>query len=312
MKVYKDLNLVPRINNPVVTIGTFDGVHLGHKQIISRLTELAQKIEGETVLLTFSPHPRQVLNPDDKSLKLLNTESEKITLLQKAGIQNLIIIPFTREFAAMSSDDFIKQILVETVHTKRLVIGYDHHFGRNREGSFEHLKQFGYLYDFEVEEIPAQDVDQVAVSSTKIRKALLEGDMATANSFLGYDYFLSGTVVKGKQLGRELGYPTANIKIAEDFKLIPTDGIYAVNVMVEDVCYDGMLSIGFNPTVNGTQKTIEVNIFNFNRDIYDERITVCFKAWIRKEEKFPDLESLKEMLHKDKLKSMELLSNEND
>ena len=282
MQIYSGTDKLGNVKTPVVTTGTFDGVHLGHQRIIQHLKEVAQKENGETVLLTFHPHPRLVLFPD-QPLSLLNTQSEKEMLLAKAGIDHLVVQPFTKEFSQLTSIEFIRNVLVSRIGTKKLVIGYDHHFGHNREGSFEHLKEFGPVYGFTVEEISAQDVDNVNVSSTRIRHALNSGNVATANTYLGYQYFLSGKVVKGKQLGRTLGYPTANIEVEDRNKLIPADGIYAVKVGYDNDIFQGMLSIGMNPTVNGTSRTIEVNIFNFDKDVYGETLTIYFHNRIREE-----------------------------
>ncbi|HEY6162595.1 MAG TPA: bifunctional riboflavin kinase/FAD synthetase [Bacteroidia bacterium] len=300
MKVCNDINNLGKVPNPVVTTGTFDGVHLGHQRIIKRIREIAKKEKGETVLVTFYPHPRMVLFPDDNELRLLNTQEEKTALLEKFGIDNLVIIPFTKQFSRLSSVEFVRDIIVNRIGTKKLVIGYNHHFGRNREGSFEHLKEYGPMYGFTVEEIPAIDVDQVEVSSTKIRKALGEGDIRTANTYLGYEYMLHGTVVHGKKLGREIGYPTANISVDDKYKLVPADGIYAVSVEVRGKTHKGMMSIGMNPTVNGKGRTIEVNILDFNEEIYGERIGIGFRDWIREEKKFSDLEELKVQLGRDR------------
>ncbi len=299
VKVYYNLEDFEGVRNPVVTTGTFDGVHIGHQTIIKRLEEIARKENGETVLLTFFPHPRMVLYPNDKSLKLINTQEEKIELLEKYGIDHLIILPFTKEFSRLSSIDYIRNILVKKIGTKKLIIGYNHHFGRNREGSFEHLKEFAPVYGFDVEEIPAQDVDHINVSSTKIRNALLEGDIKTANNYLGHPYSLRGTVVEGKKIGRDLGYPTANIQIQEDYKLIPEVGVYAVDVIYNEERQKGMLSIGFNPTLGNNPLSIEVNIFNFNKDIYGQKLIILFKGRMRDELKFENLAQLKEQLDKD-------------
>lgn len=307
MKVYKSIEQYQPVHNAVVTTGTFDGVHLGHQKIIKRLQDIARKESGETVLLTFYPHPRTVLFPESHDLKLLNTLDEKISLLEASGIDHLIVYPFTKEFSMLSSLDFVKNILIKNIGTKSLVIGYNHHFGRNREGSFAHLKDFGPVYGFKVEEISAKDVDQVEISSTKIREALVIGDIETANKYLGYAYFINGLVVKGKQIGRKIGYPTANIELNENSKLIPGDGIYAVTVSFKNVVYKGMLSIGMNPTVNGNKRTIEVNIFNFSGDIYGEDIRVSFFEKIRMEKKFENLEALTQQLALDRIKSLELL-----
>jgi riboflavin kinase/FMN adenylyltransferase len=300
MKVYTSIEDFKNVKNPVVTTGTFDGVHLGHQKIISRLQDVAKEHDGETVLLTFYPHPRMVLFPEDNELKLLNTQSEKISLLEKYGIDHLIIYPFTKEFSRLSSIEFVRNILANQIKTKRLVIGYNHHFGRNREGSFEHLKEYGPLYGFEVEEIPAKDIDHVEISSTKIRKALQTGDVKTAETYLGHSYSLSGKVVAGKQLGRTIGYPTANLFVEDKYKLIPADGIYAVHVEQNGAMYSGMLSIGNNPTVEGKGRSIEVNIFDFDKDIYGQQATVYFIERLRDEVKFNNLEELKIQLAKDK------------
>lgn len=308
MRIYHGTEELGNIPYSVVTTGTFDGVHLGHQRIIKRLKEVAAKEGGETVLLTFHPHPRTVLFPDSP-LSLLTTPQEKTFLLEKAGIDHLVIIPFTKEFSQLSSEAFIRKILVNDTGTKKLVIGYDHHFGRNREGSFEHLKEFGPVYGFTVEEIPAKDVDSVNVSSTRIRKALESGNVRTANRYLGYEYFMSGVVVKGKQLGRTLGYPTANIEISDKAKLVPADGIYAVRVTHNGQLYGGMMSIGMNPTVDGKHRTIEVNIFNFDNTIYGETLTVHFVNRIREEMKFNSLEALVKQIDSDKEISLRLLNS---
>jgi riboflavin kinase / FMN adenylyltransferase len=307
LKVYNSIEEFKGIKTPVVTTGTFDGVHIGHRKIIKRLNEIAGKCSGETVLLTFYPHPRMILSPDDRSLKLLNTQEEKIGLLEKAGVDHLIIHPFTKEFSKLPSDDFIRDILVKKIGTQKLVIGYNHHFGRNREGSFANLKFLGPVYGFDVEEIPALDIDHVEVSSTKIRNGLEAGDIETANKYLGYEYFISGIVIEGKKLGKGLGYPTANIDVGNKYKLIPADGIYAVKVNYQEKEFKGMMSIGMNPTVDGKNKTIEVHIFNFNKEIYGEQIQVSFVKKIRDEIKFDSLEALKSKMKEDENISLEIL-----
>lgn len=308
MKVYTNIDDFKGVKNPVVTTGMFDGVHLGHQKIISRLKEIAKENDGETVLLTFYPHPRMVLFPDDNELQLLNTQEEKIELLGKYGIDHLIIYPFTKEFSRLTSVEFVRNILVNKIQTKRLVIGYNHHFGRNREGSFEHLKEYGPVYGFEVEEIPAKDIDHVEISSTKTRNALLAGDVKLANSFLGHFYSINGRVVEGLKLGRTIGYPTANIAVEDKYKLIPGDGIYAVKVKSEGLMFDGMLSIGNNPTVEGKGRSIEVNIFNFDTTIYGKNITIYFIERLRDEMKFSNLEELKVQLLKDEKDSHQILN----
>jgi riboflavin kinase / FMN adenylyltransferase len=309
MKIYHGIDDFSKLDYAVVTSGTFDGVHLGHQKIFSRLREIASRNNGETVVLTFWPHPRLVLHPEDETLKLLNTFEEKAALLKDQGIQHLIRIPFTKEFSQLTSEQFIQQILVDTIGTKKLVIGYDHHFGKNREGSFEQLKINSPKYGFEVEEIPRQDVDHVGVSSTKIRKALEGGDIDTANHLLGKPYAVTGRVIAGDKIGRLLGYPTANLEIDSKYKLIPMDGIYAVTVQHEHAVYGGMMYIGYRPTINGTKLNIEVNIFDFNKDIYGESLTVNFHQLIRGDIKFSDLEKLKEQLRRDQEDSLKVLRN---
>lgn len=308
MKIYHSLDDFTRLNYGVVTSGTFDGVHLGHQKILHRLQEISNKNNGESVVITFWPHPRMILRPTDLSLKLLNTFEEKAELLRQQNIDHLIRIPFTKEFSQLTSQEFITNILVKTIGTKKLVIGYDHRFGKNREGSFDQLKLNGPTYGFDVEEIPQQDIDHVAVSSSKIRKALESGDIDTATHFLGRPYSLTGRVIKGDKLGRVLGFPTANIDLDAHDKLIPTEGIYAVRVTYEKTVYGGMLYIGTRPTVDGSKRSIEVNIFNFEKEIYGESLQVSFIKLLRMDSKFHDLESLKEQLHKDKESALLALS----
>jgi riboflavin kinase/FMN adenylyltransferase len=308
MQVHFDINSLPAIKNAIVSQGTFDGVHLAHKKIIERLKQIASIKDGETVLITFEPHPRMVLFPDDHGLQLLSTLNEKIHLLEKAGIDHLIILPFTKEFSRQTSEQFIRTILVNKIKTNTLVIGYDHRFGKNREGSFEHLKESSSLYGFEVEEIPEQDIDEIAVSSTKIRNALLNNDIQTAQKYLGNSYSLEGKVVKGKQLGRTIGYPTANIEVENSFKLIPQDGVYAVWVWYNKARFGGMLNIGNNPSVAGKGRSIEVNIFDFEKEIYTEMLKIEFVSKLRNEEKFNGLDALKAQLHLDKQNALAILN----
>lgn len=309
MKIHKGIDTFEKISSAVVTTGTFDGVHIGHQSIISRLNELARKINGESVILTFYPHPRMVLQ-EDCDLKLITTIEEKIELLRNSGLDHLIIHPFTKAFSRTTSLEYVRNILVEKIGTKKLVIGYDHHFGRNREGSFEHLKEFSSLYGFEVEEISAKDIDDVNVSSTKIRKALLDGDVKTANAFLGYSFQLNGKVVHGNKVGRQLGYPTANIELQNQFKLIPAEGIYAVRVKYNNETFGGMLNIGRRPTLNtgNGQLSIEVNIFDFNQEIYEETIQLELIERIRAEKKFHSKEALIAEMQKDQVKCLNILS----
>lgn len=307
MKVYRSLEELPTIPNAIVTQGTFDGVHKAHRVIINRVKELARQHNGETVLMTFDPHPRMVLFPDEHGLRLLNTLDEKIIALEQEGIDHLVIIPFTKEFSRLTSLQFIRDIIVNKLGTKVLVIGYDHRFGKNREGTFQHLKDFSSLYGFEVEEIPEQDVDEVAVSSTRIRKALEAGDIQTANKYLGKKYSITGIVVKGKQLGRTIGYPTANIVVPDPVKLIPADGVYAVEVFFNNKWYGGMLNAGYRPTVDGTTHSIEAHIFDFNHDLYEQAITIRFVDKLRDEMRFNGIEALKSQLEKDKLHAIAVL-----
>ncbi|MCY7350301.1 MAG: bifunctional riboflavin kinase/FAD synthetase [Cytophagaceae bacterium] len=297
-----------QLPNAVVTSGTFDGVHLGHQKILARLHEVARTTGGESVVITYFPHPRMVVSADSQALKLLSTLDEKIQLLAAQGVDHLLVIPFTRDFSLLSSEEFIQKILLDTIGTKTLVIGYDHRFGRNREGGFEYLQANADRYGFEIEEIPRQDLDRVAVSSTQIRAALLAGQVQPAAQYLGRHYSLTGTVVKGRQLGRMLGYPTANLELHEDYKLIPADGVYAVRVGWKNQGFGGMLSIGTNPTVDGTHRTIEVNIFDFDHDIYGEKLTLDFVAWLRGQVKYDSLEVLIEQIGRDKTDSLRVLS----
>lgn len=299
MKIYEGLEGFEPVSNAVVTSGTFDGVHLGHQKILKRIREIARSIQGETVLITFWPHPRLVLHPHNHQLRLLSTFEEKANLLRQFGIDHLVTIPFTQEFSQMSSKEFIQQILIDRIHTRKLVIGYDHRFGKNREGSFEYLQQHSQEFGFELEEISREDVEEIGVSSTKIRKALESGDIRTANLYLSRPYELNGLVVKGQQIGRSIGFPTANIHVPNDYKLIPKDGVYAVQAKVEDKLYKAMLNIGNRPTVDGTKKTVETHLFDFQGDLYNKLITVYFRDFIREEQKFDGLEALKKQLIED-------------
>jgi len=307
MQVIRDIRDFPQLSYAVVTSGTFDGVHIGHRKIIQKLVNLTRETNGQSVVITYWPHPRIVLNPDGSPVQLLCTIEERIAQLNQFPIDYLLIIPFTREFAALDSRQYVQQILLDTIGTKELVIGYDHRFGKNREGNFAYLQQNAATFGFLVEEIPAQDIDEITVSSTKIRHALAKGDIRTANAFLGHAYSLTGQVVPGKKLGRTIGYPTANIEVPENYKLVPAQGIYAVQVRVLDKTWGGMLSIGTNPTVGGTSQTIEVHIFDFVADIYAQNVTLYFVDYIRPEEHFASLEELKEKLAEDKSAAQSLL-----
>lgn len=309
MNVYYGIKDFTKLENAVVTSGTFDGVHLGHQKILNRLKEVAFETGGESVVITFYPHPRSVISPDNKTINLLSTLDEKIELLEKNGINHLVIIPFTREFSELSSEEFIQKILIDSIGTKTLVIGFDHRFGKNREGGFDYLKENKARYGFEIEEIPRHDLENVGISSSKIRKALNEGDVPTADHFLGRNYSISGVIVKGKQLGRTIGFPTANIQVREIAKLVPADGVYAVRVYYREEEFGGMLNIGNRPTVDGTFKTIEVNIFDFDCEIYGEYLKVEFIQKIRNEQKFNGLNELKAQIAKDKETCLEIIKS---
>jgi riboflavin kinase/FMN adenylyltransferase len=307
MYIYEGLNDLPHIPNPVVTSGTFDGVHLGHQKILSRIKESARQIGGETVLITFWPHPRLVLYPDQHNLRLLSTFEEKAALLEKFGVDHLITIPFTHEFSQMSSQEFIEHVLVKKLKTKKLVIGYDHRFGKNREGSFEYLQTHSAEFGFELEEISRQDVDDIGVSSTKIRKALEDGDLESATAYLGRPYELTGIVVKGKQIGRSIGFPTANIQVQTDYKLIPKQGVYAAEAEIEGITHQAMLNIGVRPTLDGNQQTIEAHLFDFEGDLYEKQVTIKLIHFLREEQKFENMEALKAQLYQDQSLAKSLL-----
>lgn len=302
MLVHTSFDSFKQVRRPVLTTGTFDGVHRGHRVILEQLTGLAKREEAESVLFTFHPHPRMVLFPSDNDLKLLSTQQEKIALLEATGLDHLLVIPFSRQFSRMHATEYVRDVLVGSIGVHAVVIGYDHRFGRNREGDLRLFEQLGEAYDFIVEEIPAQEVDHVKVSSTKVREALQEGNISLANELLGYRYPLSGVVVKGDQLGRTLGFPTANIGALDPYKLVPGDGVYAVSVELRSGSHWGMLYIGERPTVEGVERhrVVEVNIFDLDRDLYGETIAVRFMERIRSDMRFPDLESLKMQLHADR------------
>jgi riboflavin kinase/FMN adenylyltransferase len=300
--IYHQISELTGPSNTIVTIGTFDGVHMGHQKIIKHLVELKRKEGGEIVLFTFAPHPRKVLFPEQTDLKLITTTEEKCDLLKQFGIDHVLVYPFTKAFSQMNAQDYISDIIARGLKTKTLVIGYDHRFGSNREGNIDTLKELAPVYGFTVEEIPAQEINQLNISSTRIRKAIDDGDMKTANEFLGYSFFITGTVVKGKQLGRTIGYRTANIFIEDTDKLIPKIGVYAVNVILKGNKYKGMLNIGTNPTTDTDAKIkIEVNIFEFDQNIYGETLRVEFVKRIRDEKKFANLDELKQALANDKI-----------
>ena len=292
--------------NTVLTIGTFDGVHIGHQKIIKRLVEVANNKGLQPSLLTFFPHPRMVLQKD-ANIKLINTISEKELLLKRFGITNLVVKKFTKDFSRLTAEAFVEDILVDQLKAKHVIIGYDHHFGRNRNANINDLRQFGEQFDFDVEEISMQDINDVAISSTKIRAALNEGDIKTANTYLGYNFMLTGTIIKGKGIGKTINYPTANLKIEETYKLIPKQGVYIVQAIIDNVLEFGMMNIGINPTVSGTDQSIEIHFFNLNKSLYDKKLSVQLLHRLRDEQKFDSLDLLKKQLEIDNYNASEFL-----
>jgi riboflavin kinase/FMN adenylyltransferase len=305
MRIFNSIGRLPDFSNTVFTQGTFDGVHLGHQKILKRLKDETEKAGGESVLLTFWPHPRLFLFPEDNELKLLQTLEEKIDELEKAGVDNAVVLPFTREFSQMLPEEFIKDFLVNSLNIHTAIIGYDHRFGRNREGDIQLLKSCQSQYNYKVLEIGPEDIDDITISSTKIRNSLLSGDVDTANAYLGRPYSFSGKVVHGKKLGRTIVFPTANLAINHPNKLIPAIGVYAVQCKVDDRIFGGMMNIGNNPTVPGKDFSVEVNIFDFNAEIYDKVIEIFVLAKIRDEKKFGNLEELALILQLDKKAALE-------
>lgn len=306
MKVYRDINLLPVFSNAVITTGSFDGVHTGHVQIIKQLLKEAEKIGGTSVLITFYPHPKQVVQMKEKALFILNTPEEKYELLQIKGIENIVVVPFTEEFSQLSAQKYISNFLVEKFHPAVIVVGYDHRFGNNREGNFDLLKSKEAEYNFKVKEIPEHVLTDITISSTKIRAAMLEGDIEKAASYLGYHYYFSGTVIQGNKLGRTIGYPTANLQIQDEYKLVPANGVYAVDVQFESRNLKGMMNIGIRPTVDGTKRVIEVNIFDFDEDIYGQILKITLKKNLRSEVRFAGLDELKTQLALDKANAMQI------
>ncbi|MCS4226882.1 bifunctional riboflavin kinase/FAD synthetase [Sphingobacterium sp. BIGb0165] len=323
MKIYRSLEDFSPVENAVVTIGTFDGVHIGHQKILVHLKEAAQKINGETILLTFFPHPRLIINPDDDSLRLINDIEEKVSQLGKVGIDHLIIIPFSRDFSNQTPEEYISNVLVGKLGTKKIVIGYDHHFGKDRKGTLGDLEQFASIFDYSVDEIPEQDINDIAVSSTRVREALIKGDIKTANLYLGYPFELTGTVIRGDQIGRTIGFPTANLQVHEPHKLIPAYGIYAVEVYIYNQIQNittgeykeenpisiakGMGYIGTRPTVDGMNRAIEISLFDFDQDIYGKTLRVKFLHFIRHDERFDSLEEMKAQIKADEVEIRSLI-----
>lgn len=308
MKRFNNINEFNCKKSTIITIGTFDGVHLGHQKILKKLNVEAENNGLESSVLTFFPHPRTVLNPNS-SLKLINTIEERISLFKKSKIDNLIVHPFTKEFSELDSEDYVKNILVDQLKAKIVLIGYDHKFGKNRTADINNLKEYGIKYNFEVIEIKAEEINDIAISSTKIRNSIKEGDIQLTNSYLGYEFSFFGKVVKGNSIGKTLGFPTANIKIGTDLKLIPKNGVYLISTIINQKIIFGMMNIGIKPTTNENTKSIEVNLFDFNQDLYDTNITIYIKQFLREEIKFDSLNELKLQIEKDKITCNSIINN---
>ncbi|GEO08596.1 bifunctional riboflavin kinase/FAD synthetase [Segetibacter aerophilus] len=310
IQVHRDLDKLPKFKNAVITIGTFDGVHLGHQQIIKLLKQHAASNNGETVIITFHPHPRKVVAQGKTDVKILNTLPEKIELLDKLGIDHLVVVAFDDAFANQTAEEYVTNFLVKKFAPQIIIIGYDHKFGKNRSGDYHLLEKLGERFGYEVKEIPEHVLNEIIISSTKIREALFKSDVNTANNFLGYQYFFEGKVVVGNKLGRTIGYPTANLAIEEEEKLVPGNGVYAVKLKIEGTTtiHGGMMNIGVRPTVDGSTRTIEINIFDFDQDVYGQKMRVSVCAYLRGEVKFAGLDELKNQLAKDKIEAQQKLS----
>ena len=307
MQIHQDINQLPLFKNAVITIGTFDGVHLGHRQIIDRLKEEAAKAGGESVIITFHPHPRKIVSSVVTGIRLINTLAERIELLDKTGVDHLVVAPFTDFFANQTGEEYIRDFLVQKFDPHTIIIGYDHRFGKERSGDYKLMEEKAIVYNYQLKEIPEHILDAIKVSSTNIRNAILHSNIDGANKLLGYNFFFEGEVVHGDKIGRTIGYPTANLKSTDEEKIVLGDGIYAVYVVVDNVNYTGMMSIGFRPTVNGKKRVVEVNLFDFDREIYGNIIRVAVKKYLRNEVKFDGLEALNLQLHKDKDESLKVL-----
>jgi riboflavin kinase/FMN adenylyltransferase len=308
LKIFNSIKSFNATKPTIVTIGTFDGVHLGHQKIVAQITKNAHALNCESLVLTFFPHPRMVLQ-EGTEMKQLNTLNEKIALLDNLGIDNLVIHPFDKEFSRLTAEEFVKKVLVDVFKIKKIIIGHDHRFGRNRTATIDDLINFGKTYGFEVEQISAEEINEVSISSTKIRNALLEGNIELATNYLGYDYSLTGIIFKGKQLGRTIGYPTANITIEEDYKLIPNNGVYIAKSVLNGKTVFGMMNIGTRPTVDGTKQTIEINFFDFKQDLYEKKITISLLHRMRSEQKFESIDALKNQLGIDKKTALAFIEN---
>ena len=311
MQVHRDINKLPLFKNAVITIGTFDGVHTGHLQIIKQLREEAKKINGESVIITFDPHPRMVIAFNKADIKLLNTIDEKIELLEKKGIDHLVVVNFTKHFSEQPAEEYIKLFLTDKFYPHTIIIGHDHHFGNERKGNYNLLEAYAAECNYEVKEIPEHVLNQITISSTRIREAIINCDIETANKYLGYDYFFEGHVAEGNKIGRTIDYPTANLALPGQNKLVPGNGIYAVQLEISNLrsqILNGMMSIGVRPTIGGSERTIEVNIFDFDKDIYGETVRVYVKKYLREEKKFSGLEELKNAIAKDKTDTLKYFS----
>lgn len=314
MQIHKNLDQLPSFRNAVVTIGTFDGVHAGHRQIIDELISEARAVNGETVIITFHPHPRKVVSSTILGIRLINTLEEKLELLEQLGIDHVVVVPFTDAFANQTAEDYIEHFLVKRFRPHTVIIGYDHRFGRERKGDYLLLELMVPRFQYQLREIPKHILDEIAISSTRIREALLEGRIEVADKLLGYEFFFAGTVVDGDKLGRQLGYPTANIQMEDEEKIVPGNGIYAVYAAVLNESdhhghtrLKGMMSIGFRPTVDGKKRVIEVNLFDFNQDIYGKTLRIYVKKYLREEIKFESLEALIKQIDQDKIDSISVL-----
>lgn len=313
MNIHQDIENLPVFKNAVITIGTFDGVHEGHKEVIGQLVKEAKQVGGESVIITFHPHPRKIVSSSILGIRLINTLDERIELLSKLGVDHLIVTPFTDAFANQPAEDYIQQFLIDKFNPHTIIIGYDHRFGRERKGDYKMLETFSETCDYKLKEIPKHILDDISISSTKIREAIIRGDIDSANTLLGYDFFFEGSVMHGDKLGRQLGYPTANIKIIDDEKITPGDGIYTVQCCIKNSdnsyseIHGGMMSVGFRPTVDGKKRVIEVNIFDFNEEVYGRTLRVFIRAFLRSEEKFNSLEDLVKKIDEDKVNSLRIL-----
>lgn len=306
MQVYKGIEGLPSFTNSVITIGTFDGVHLGHKKLINNLVEQAEKLNGESIIITFDPHPRKIINTSEQ-LQLINTLNEKLDLLSTTGIDHVVVVPFTKEFSELPAEEYIRSFIVANFHPHTIIIGYDHHFGRNRQGNLAFLKERASYYGYELVQVAKQTIDEIAISSTRIRDAIINSDIETANKLLGYQYFFDGIVVNGNKLGRKLGFPTANLEYSNPYKIKLGDGVYAVYVTVNNEIKKGMLSIGNRPTLQDSAKQVEVNIFDFDEDIYGKEIKITVKEFLRSQEKYTSLDELTRQLYIDKENSLKVL-----